>query len=303
MAWQKILVPLDGSELAERPLSAALMIAEAVTGQIVLLTAVTSEQMIEEIMEPGPELRRRLIQAGEAEAQSYLKSVRNRLMPTPAALKTELASGPAAQAILDYAQSEDIDLIFMSSHGRSGVSRWAYGSVADKVLHHASCAVAIIRAQAEVAPLASKRILVPLDGSETAETALTPALNLAQAIGGELLLLRVIDLPSIPDIRQLTGSSREQIIADEQHRADNYLQSVKQSFSQTQRPITTHVAVGPAAEAIIEYADQQSVGLVLISSHGRSGIGRWVFGSVTEKVLQAINCASLVIPTRKPASV
>ncbi|MFZ1399280.1 MAG: universal stress protein [Candidatus Promineifilaceae bacterium] len=294
MAWQKILVPLDGSELAERPLPAALMIAEAVTGQIVLLTAVTAEPF-EEIVEPGPELRQRLVQAGQAEAKSYLKSVRNRLMPTPATLKTELASGPAAQAILDYAQSEDVDLIFMSSHGRSGVSRWAYGSVADKVLHHASCAVAIIRAQVKYESLAHKRILVPLDGSETAEAALIPALNLVKAIGGELLLLRVIDLPSIPDIRQLTGSSREQIIADEQHRADNYLQSVKQSFSQAQRPIATHVAVGPAAETIIAYADRQSVGLILISSHGRSGIGRWVFGRVTGKVLQAANCATLVI--------
>lgn len=294
MTWQKILVPLDGSELAERPLSAALMIAEAVMGQIVLLTAVTSEPFAE-IMEPGPELRQRLIQAGEAEAQSYLKSVRNRLMPTPAALKTELATGPAAQAIIDYAQSDGIDLIFMSSHGRSGVSRWAYGSVADKVLHHAPCAVAIIRAQAKFEPLAHKRILVPLDGSETAEAALTPALNLAQKIGGELVLLRVVDIPSIANARQIIGRSNKQIIADEEQQAASYLQKAKASIAQPQLSVVTHVAIGSAAETIVEYAEHQSIGLVVIASYGRSGIHRWVFGSVTEKILQAANCATLVI--------
>lgn len=302
MTWQKILVPLDGSELAERPLSAALMIAEAVLGQIVLFTAVTSEPL-EEIMEPGPELKRRLIQAGRTEAKSYLKSVRNRLLPTPATLKTEVVTGPAAQAILDFAQSDDIDLIFISSHGRSGVSRWAYGSVTDKVLHHASCAVAIIRVQAEVDPLAPKRILVPLDGSVMAEAALTPAINLAKAIGGELMLLRVVDLPSSPDIWQFIGRSHEQIIAEDQRQADNYLQSVKKTLSQPQLPIATHVAVGPAAETIVEYAEHQSIGLVVISSHGRSGPSRWLFGSVADKILHGAHCATLVIPTRKPTSV
>lgn len=114
-------------------------------------------------------------------------------------------------------------------------------------------------------------------------------------IGGELVLLRVVDIPSIPNARQIVGRSNRQIIADEEHQAASYLQKVKEAIAQPQLCVVTHVVTGPAAETIVEYAEHQSIELVIMSSHGRSRIGRWVFGSVTEKTLRGAPCATVVI--------
>jgi nucleotide-binding universal stress UspA family protein len=208
-------------------------------------------------------------------------------------------AGSPADAIVHYAEENAVDLIMMSSHGRTGSRRWVYGSVAEKVMHHAPCATAIIRSHVSTELFENRKILVPLDGSELAERALEPALALAKAVGSDVLLLRVVPArEAIPEYMMLAGDAghildavREQDMAE----AETYLQHVYNAQDMGRLFFDVKGADGDVADVIVSYAESKHVDLIVISSHGRSGIGRWLHGSVAEKVLRGANCATLII--------
>lgn len=290
MSFNKILIPLDGSELAEKALAPAVALAEALSAEIILLRVIVPLPLN---LDPG--LYQYIIYDGQKEAETYLTGLRLRSLFSTVRLKTETRVGKAANSILDYAQENEIDLIVMSSHGRSGIGRWVYGSVADKVLHQAECSLAIIHPQVETEPFAHKRILVPLDGSQQAERALDPALKLAQAMAAELVLLRVTTLPPLPKEPVAGWPSVESIMWAAGQEAKAYLSRIQESLQNGRVQISTQIADSPVAESIIDIAEQQQVDLIVMSSYGRSGVDRWVFGSVTEKTLRGAHCATLVI--------
>ena len=290
MQFKKILLPLDGSELAETALAPALALAEALAAEIVLLRVVVPLSI-----KLDPDLYQRIVNRGQNEAKVYLSSIQSRSLFSSIRLEGETVVGKAAESIIDYAHENEIDLIVMSSHGRSGIGRWVYGSVADKVLHQAACSIAIIHPQVETEPFAHKRILVPLDGSLQAERALGPALKLAQAVAAELVLLRVTIMPQIPVEPVVGWPGIESVMNAAEQEARIYLQRVRESLTNGRIQINAHIAASPVAESIIDAADKLQVDLIVMSSHGRSGIDRWVFGSVTEKTLRGAHCATLVI--------
>jgi nucleotide-binding universal stress UspA family protein len=203
--------------------------------------------------------------------------------------------GKAANSILDYVQENGIDLIVMASHGRSGISRWVYGSVADKVLHQAECSLAIIHPQVETELFTHKRILVPLDGSLQAERALGPALKLAHEVSAKLILLRVTEMPPIPKEPVDGCPGVESVTQAAELEARIYLERTRQSLIDSGIQISIQVSTGSVAESIIDTADEPQVDLIVMSSHGRSGVDRWIFGSVAEKTLRSAHCATLVI--------
>jgi len=179
--FRKILVSLDGSELAENALAPALRIAEAMAARaggqpvkLILLRVVGPVALVA----ADPLLYDELMRMGIDEAQAYLNTVVTSLKPGQVAVEAHAAAGSAANAIVQYAETNGVDLIVMCSHGRTGSSRWVYGSVAEKVLHHASCATIIIRAHVGVPAFQNRKVLVPLDGSPLAERALEPALTI-----------------------------------------------------------------------------------------------------------------------------
>ena len=290
MSFKKILVPLDGSELAEAALAPALAFAEALSADVVLLRVV-----VPLTIKLDPDLYQRVIDNGQKAARTYLESIQARSQYSSVRLKGDIVVGKAAKSIIDYSQENEIDLIVMSSHGRSGISRWVYGSVADKVLCHATCATVVIHPQVETIPFTHRRILVPLDGSPQAERALKPALKLAQAVSAELVLLRVTLMPLVHPGTVPGWPGTEFVMNEEQEEAKAYLQHVRKSLPDT--PIQLHVRISASsvAEGIIEMANELQVDLIVMSSHGRSGISRWIFGSETEKTLRGAHCATLVI--------
>lgn len=187
--FRNILVPLDGSGLAEKALVPAGQIATAMSHhkdgeekvRITLLRAVSPMAMLA----ADPYLYDEMMRMNVDEANAYLNGVASTMSNIPALIVTETTNGSPADAIVQFAEENGVDLIIMSSHGRTGSSRWVYGSVAEKVMHHASCATAIIRAHVEVSMFQNRRILVPLDGSELAEQALEPAMALAATVNSE----------------------------------------------------------------------------------------------------------------------
>ncbi len=290
--FKKILVPLDGSELAERAAASALALAEALSATVTFLRVA-----IPLSLNLDPDLYQRIIGIRRDEAKRYLRSAQRRLATSAVDIKIDTVAGPAARSIINYVQENEVDLIVMSSYGRSGVSRWRYGSVAERVLRRAPCAVAIIRAQVEVAPFAHKRILVPLDGSPLAEQALPPAIAVAKAVAAELTLLHVTS-PAYATVSPVITMKKRLHEAEEKERMEAavYLQNAQTTLSPHHIPIKIIVATSDDVVAtIIEQADRIQVDSIIMSRHGRSGLSRWVFGSVAEKVLRGAHCATLIV--------
>lgn len=295
--YRKILVPLDGSELAERALAPAVSLAQAMSAKVVLLRVVPP--LIRDIS--AERYRQLALEISENQAREYLRSVHSMLADTGVELSTKTKVGPVAESILACVEENDVDLIVMSSHGRSGIGRWIRGSVAEKVLRHAPCATLIIPLRAKVESFTCRRIMVPLDGSQLAEQALEPALAVAEATNAhlgatvELVALRVVAPIHLPVESVEMVHVFEQIDAAERGDAREYLHNLLPILARRQVLAKTEMLIGPIAESIVDYADSHGVELIVMCTHGRSGYGRWFFGSVAEKILRSAPCATLVI--------
>ncbi len=144
--FKKILTPLDGSEFAETALEPALAIARSMAAEVVLFRVAEAIPRTHELIKV-PDLYNDFVISAYREAGHYLKHLRARLRYDKISVRSRAASGGAARQIVDYAANNGVDLIVMSSHGRSGVDRWVHGSVTEKVLSGVSCAILIIRSQ------------------------------------------------------------------------------------------------------------------------------------------------------------
>jgi nucleotide-binding universal stress UspA family protein len=284
------MVPLDGSSLAEQALPMAVRFAERMNAKLVLYRVVPYFT----VLAADPLLYEEMNRLGEDEALAYLRQVREDVT-SPLPTETICEVGSAAESVLQYANENDVDLIIISSHGRSGLNRWVYGSVAERIMSQAPCPTLILNARRSDSPNAPQNILVTLDGSELAEKALEPAMDMASALESQLHLLRVttsghmrIEIDSSPDL--IDGIESNELVE-----AQEYLKELSQRIGLEDGQLSVEVAKGTVAEAIIEYAANNDIDLITISSHGRTGLKRWVYGSVAEKVLRGACCATMIV--------
>ncbi|MCC7359520.1 MAG: universal stress protein [Anaerolineales bacterium] len=291
--FNEIVVPLDGSPLAERALPPARALAQHIQTPLRLVSVAVARQMLvpDEVGFGVLYPDQSLVQA-RGEAANYLA---NLLAATPAGAPrqlTDLREGDVAGEIVDAARQAAAGLIVMSSHGYSGFKRWLLGSIAEKVLYAAPCPVWVVRT-----PEPPQHLLVTLDGSQLAEEVLLPALTVARCFGAKLTLLRVISEISGPDIQALDTYERglgRRFVDQSYDEAAGYLALVAENHTTRDLRLDTAVRSGPAAEVILEYAETQSVDLVAMTTHGRTGLRRWVYGSVTHKVLDQLPLSMLV---------
>lgn len=292
---RRLLVPLDGSALAERAISPAFAIARSLDNDTPC-TLHLFRVVPPLLMTIDPTLYAETLSFAEEEAREYLLAIQNEWESDQTPAVAEVETGPVAESIIHYAQKKQINLIVMSSHGRSGIGRWVYGSVAEKVMRQACCATLIIRQPKEAAPLDTFRhILVCLDGSTLAEQVLTPILVLSRTMQAQVTFLRVVP-PSHMAVETLALEQfLEQVEKIEQHNARIYLSQLLKCLPTGESPIHLEVVMGPPAESIIDYAQENDVDLIAMCSHGRSGLSRWVYGSVAEKVLRGASCSTFII--------
>ena len=299
--FERILVPLDGSELAEQALTMAIKLARESQGTLCLLRSTVGMVLPAERAYIGPYgpydwlPSIEVIEEIEREAKRYLGDVSGKYVSPEINWEKYVAKTDPAAAIVDYAQNEAIDLIVMSSHGHSGVERWALGSVTERVVRHAPCPIFVVRSTTPM-----RRILIPLDGSELAEAALAPALEVARLLGAAVTLLRVAHI-TVPDditIAQLEGFEHglgEGLRHGAVERAESYLQATRVQCQAEDLPVDSVVLEGRPAPEILDYAAHHNVDLIAMATHGRSGIRRWIYGSVSEKVLRATPCSLLIV--------
>lgn len=297
--FKKILVPLDGSELAEGSLPLAQEIARRSGATLHLLHVAQDAPM------PLPEFRYGtpnpysfigLTRAYRSEAKLYLEGLVTVLEKDGVTAVYRLAEGDVANAILDVA-GDGFDLLIMTTHGYGGMSKWLLGSVAEKVVGHAACPVLLVRGQR---PLS--KILVPLDGSPYSETALPVGTALAELMSGTLTCLHIVEPENdVPNalIGRLGLIDSDWDVWIEKHRTEHsreYCESVAKSLSvRTAVPINMVIRKDSAAEGILSYAMQNDFDVIVMSTHGRSGLSRWVMGSVTERVMRHSKGHLLVI--------
>jgi len=310
-----ILVPLDGSAHANAVLAHIPPLARSLGARVRLLRVLPETYegapALHEVVhsygvgdglvidEPRPltfDARRR------AAADEHMSALIN-LRAAGLDAELEVAAGHPADAIVEMAATTGASLIAMATHGWGGLRRWVLGSVTDKVIHAAPAPVYVVRGGPEMgtAP-ALRRILVPLDGSALALKALPMAVELAEASGACLKLLRVITPPMLlgyPDSYMSSELAQSYAVPDEELRARALadLQMVaEQVVARHGVTATIEVHSGLPADEIVDTAERRDADLVVMATHGRSGLRRWALGSVADKVLHA--CARPLLLVR-----
>jgi nucleotide-binding universal stress UspA family protein len=288
-----IVVPLDGSVLAERALAPARALARAYGAEVLFVRVATPTRMLvpADVALGATYPEQSLVEA-RAEAQSYLDSLRTAFVAEDLDARLTVREGDVASAVVDAAQQIHAQLIVMSSHGYSGMKRWLLGSVAEKVLHGAACPVWVVRT-----PEPPRHLLITLDGSRLAEEVLVPALAVARSARAKVTLLRVVPELSGADVATLDNCERgmgRRLVDEMNEDAGDYLALAADRFGEDDQPILTAVRSGPAAETILEYAVRHGVDMVAMTTHGRTGLRRWIYGSVTQKVLHQLPVSMLV---------
>ena len=210
-----------------------------------------------------------------------------------------------ASLFLKYAQAENVDLIVMGTHGRHGAQRFIMGSVAERVVRQASCSVLTVREQkAPMSPgikpdkLQIQRILVPLDFSEHSEALLRVAHAMAVAYGAQLDLLHVGEMPLFVGIYSGILTANDLVPELDKH-ALAKLQHLWEEVGGEEVQAKVHVEEGHAAAHIVDFAARFGIDLIVIASQGRSGIERFLIGSVAERVVRSATCPVLIFKPRR----
>jgi len=271
---KRILVPLDGSRLSEAVVPLAEALARDYEAEILLVRALRAQPSVDAEVQAQHEAERYLAAMAQELAVCGVKGV-----------QWKVWYDDAARAIADAAGYNDVDLIAMSTHGRGGLSRLLFGSVAESLVRKAPAPVLLVRGQLTWTPGEIGRILVPLDGSELSEAVLPVVERLAGPFDFAIDLLRVMEpLPSAVTV-DLPAPARE-LIDLRVVEAERYLAKIAGGLEAKGLRVRPAVREGPAVEVIQRQALEAGVGMIAMSTHGRTGLGRLLLGSVAERVLR-----------------
>lgn len=333
--FERILVPLDGSTRAEAALPIAARVARATGGSVVLLQVISlpmSDGMIYGYGSGlnmgygyggGPDMSygygsgqsaiatisEQVGETEETDAAAYLTRMAHSDLFAGITTTTEVDVGFPAPQILALAEQRSVNLIILCSHGRTGLTRWVLGSVAQRVIHHSHVPVLVLREEGSALTATGRPLsaVVALDGSPLAETALLPTAHLVAALAqhtrGVLHLLHVVrPYVSLSDEDAISHHDREEV-----EQAQVYLQRVRERLLEQTSDLNLQITwaaplAQDAAETIVTTAEKGTertgeIGcdVLAMATHGHGGIERWVMGSVTERVLEATTLPMLVV--------
>lgn len=305
--YKKMLVVLDGSQLAEIVFPYTKELAGRLDIDVILL------HVYSQIMRGYAPMYKAYIETAAKnigmQAQQIQQSSGMSKSAKPVEVRGELVMGYHADEILRFAEDNAVDLIIMASHGRSGAQRWSIGSVADKILRASKIPVWLIHADAEkILPFdqwPTRTLLVALSGSDTSAIVIPHAIALAKQKGSpmDVVLMEVVEPPITPTYYspELTGMPLnwgqfvEQEIARSKKAAQEYLSGVEKQFRDEGINVRSIVLTGKPAEEIVSYADKNPYTVVIMATHGRTGLSRLVYGSVAQSVLYGITNPMVLI--------
>jgi nucleotide-binding universal stress UspA family protein len=297
--YERIMVPLDGSNAAEMVLPYAEEMA----------TKFKSEIAVVSVAEPT-------LAGSDHLFRTYLKTIQEKVRAElidwgarpGKRVDVEVLVGKPADQILTYAADKDMSLVVMASTGRSGEGPWLLGNIAAKVLRATTKPVLLVRKEAPTEGLQGKRlikrILVPLDGSKVAEQIVPHAEELAKVMGGEVVLFQAYEsflgVMAGEAIGYVSEKEIKEVNKRREEEAKGYLRTIAGPFREKGLIVSEVVVSGDPADVILDYAESSAADIITMSTHGRSGIKRWVFGSVTDKLLHAGDIPILVVRAEGP---
>jgi len=296
--FKQVLVPLDGSHLAEAALPAALVLAQKLQIPITLTHVI--ERDAPRKIHGEPHL------ANEAEARAYLDQIAARAFPAELRVKCHVhtsAVSDVARSLVEHAGEFGADLIVMCTHGRSGLRGWLFGALAQQVLNLGPTPVLLIHpTESGAAPaFACRRLLVPLDGNPDHERGLAVAVNLAQVCAASLQLLMVVHTVGTlsgqraATARLLPGTTLALLELKEQQ-AGAYLQQHLAQLQATGLTATALVSRGEPARVIGQTARRAQADLIVLGTHGKTSLAAFWAGSITPKVVSQPHVPLLLVP-------
>jgi nucleotide-binding universal stress UspA family protein len=280
--YHTLLVPLDGSAYSERALPMAMSVARHLKARVFLMRVAST------LAFPGADATDAQVQAVR-ESRIYLEALASGMSGQGVDIETAVPFGDAAEEILVEIGLRKADLVVMCTHGRSGLGRWIYGSVAEQVLHRSPVPVVLVHPTGDATTLEPEpgrtSFLVPLDGSAFAEAALPHAAALARSFGGRILLVRAFEPPIAAYSYAVV--SPVQISSEElQQEAESYLKEVAVRLRGDGLPVETIVREGWPAAIIARQGGALGPGLIIMATHGRTGVARLFLGSVALEVVR-----------------
>jgi nucleotide-binding universal stress UspA family protein len=287
--FTRILIPLDGSKTAEKVLPYARFLAGSLKLPVELLAVVDIVEMATHMSADRARYLDTMIEDSVRNSEQYLRGIARTF---PSGTKCTVEKGKAEQIIIETAAADKGRLITMATHGRSGINRWLLGSIAEKVLRGATNPLLLVRATDEakadrVATL--KSIVVPLDGSELAESVLPTVVELAKILKLQVILFRAYSIPysAYSSAEGYYAVDYEELLKAMREEAVDYLEKKTEAVKKLGIDKVSCVAKeGFAADEIISLSRKPPDNLIAMCTHGRSGVKRWVLGSVTETVVR-----------------
>jgi nucleotide-binding universal stress UspA family protein len=287
--YKRILIPLDGSKTAEAVLPYARTVARKLNIPVDLLGVVDVAALAIQVSRGSTRYFDTIIADSVRGSEDYLK----RMLTTfrNANVKCTTEKGKPEEVILEKA-GDKTTLVTMATHGRSGINRFLLGSIAEKVLRAATSPILLVRAGEEInndGEAVLNSVIVPLDGSELAETVLPSVIALARELGLEVILLRAYKVPAniYASSEDYYPAQYEEIRTELRDEAHNYLEKKVAELRRFGIPKVSSVTPeGLGADEIMALGRKLPDNLIAMCTHGRSGIGRWMLGSVAETVVR-----------------
>jgi nucleotide-binding universal stress UspA family protein len=300
--FETILVPLDGSQLADCVLPHVVAIARPFGAETTLLRVLeknhagTSAQLFDLLN----------WQINKTRAALYLDKIQARLQKSNIRVRTEVLEGLIAEGITEYAQTQGIKLIILSSHGRHGLTQWGISSVTQKIILSAQTSLLIIRAhqygvgsgELTETPI-YQHILVPLDGSQRAENVLPIITQLANFHKSQIHLVQVVQTPEMarqmPPAREDIELS-DRVVERNRKEAERYLEQLKSRSYLEGITVQTHLITSDnTAVALHQLGEQEHIDLVALSAHGYSGNHQWPYGNIVNNFIMYGRVSLLIV--------
>lgn len=309
--YRNIVVPLDGSDFSRAAIPYAVTLAAASDAAIELVSAVDSVGMLSggtiatgapaygsgiEIPTAGPALVEAARRQREDALTDAAEAVRG---ASGATVRWELLDGEPSEAVAAHVERSGADLVVMSTHGRGGLERAWLGSIADRLIRRIAVPLLLVRPGEEgrqSRPAVIRRLLVPLDGSKLAEAVLDPAARIARQVDGSIELLRAVD-PAIAESPYIPATVDDAQPYYERRRieAGDYLTSVAERLRADGVDVTEVGIRDGSPSSIILARAREGADMVAMATHGRSGLERWLLGSVSDKVVRGADMPVLLV--------
>jgi nucleotide-binding universal stress UspA family protein len=295
--YTQMLIPLDGSNTAEKVLPYARYLAGKLMIPVQLLAVVDIAEMATQLSGDKARFLDTMIEYGIRSSENYLKEVAKTF--PGAEVKWTVEKGRAKEVIIEKGKTDTGMLITMATHGRSGLNRFLLGSIAEKVLRGSANPLLLVRATHDAkseGEAALESIIAPLDGSELAESVLPMVAGLAKKLDLEVVLFRAYRVPHAP---YANDKNYSELIASLRDEVAEYLEKKTAEVKKLGVNKVKYASKeGIASDEIIALGRQTPDNLIAMCSHGRTGMERWVVGSVTETVVRHSNGPVLVVRAR-----